>query len=234
MAASVPAPLVGAGQGGGSRRPLIRGKWRQVFEVRRDPPPQSSPTRGEEAALRGSGTPAASRERCVHPVAAFGGRCRRRRRMWGGGQTGSSALPLTPALSPQAGRGGRGAVGAPRTHGRLPKWRPCPERRVRRAARRAMTQRAEPRPGRIPDRGKRPGCRLAGRSLGSGRLGKVEIGIKQRGGRADDNDRFASFLHTNPAGLRRRSPGQSDDLGPSGPRTLKKHASLGRDDLVTT
>ncbi len=74
MAASVPAPLVGAGQGGGSRRPLIRGKWRQVFEVRRDPPPQSSPTRGEEAALRGSGTPAASRERCVHPVELCWGR----------------------------------------------------------------------------------------------------------------------------------------------------------------
>ena len=44
------APSVGAGQGGGSHGPIIFGVHvDQAFESRRDPPPQSSPTRGEEA-----------------------------------------------------------------------------------------------------------------------------------------------------------------------------------------
>ena len=49
---SIPAPLVGARQGGGSRRPFrLAVRARQNSEVWRDPPPQSSPTRGRRRTL---------------------------------------------------------------------------------------------------------------------------------------------------------------------------------------
>ena len=72
--AGVPAPLVGAGQGGGSHGPIIFGVHvDQAFESRRDPPPQSSPTRGEEALSPAATPDVAGRKRCLHTVDKGGG-----------------------------------------------------------------------------------------------------------------------------------------------------------------
>jgi hypothetical protein len=64
----VSAPLVGAGQGGGSHGPLSLAVGKtQPIDVRRDPPPQSSPTRGEEARVADGCSDSA--QRSVHAVA---------------------------------------------------------------------------------------------------------------------------------------------------------------------
>ena len=75
----LPHPLWGRDRVGG-RADLSswRRKWPRTVRVRRDPPPRSSPTRGEEAALRASGMAAASCGRCVHPVELCWGRWRHR------------------------------------------------------------------------------------------------------------------------------------------------------------
>ena len=68
-----PPPLWGRDRWGVALTSRLGGRQRRTFEARRNPPPQSSPTRGEEAAPRPPGMAAGSRERCVNHVGSSPG-----------------------------------------------------------------------------------------------------------------------------------------------------------------
>src|SRR5271165_4647170 len=67
-----PPPLWGRDRVGGRAELSFEGwKKSQTFEIRRDPPPQSSPTRGEEVARQPQNRGSGRRRRCVHTVASL-------------------------------------------------------------------------------------------------------------------------------------------------------------------